>query len=328
MTSYAVPPISSDSTSFSVSIASSGTSRPSSRHFHLPSSRRSSTWYFFPSMMTSYVIRRKKLGLLTASYSLSPCCAFPVTWRGSGTRPIPVECCAIRLRCSKSCAIQLRKNSRRDRSDFWMLIGDDPSLAFCQQSIQKSRINPARLKIGIAKNPAKQRNIGLDPAYKIFVQRPPQTHDHLLAVRAIPDQLRQQRIVIDRHRPAFVHAAVPANPRPRGRKQQRDLPRRRKVIVVGILCVNAALHRVPANLNFRLRERQFLPRRDADLQVHQVEAGDHLRDRMLHLQTSVHLEEVKILILVHQEFDRAGVRVLRRFGHPHRGFAHVPSHFR
>ena len=40
-------------------------------------------------------------------------------------------------------------------------------------------------------------------------------------------------------------------------------------------------------------DRQPLAARDADLPVHQVEAGHHLGHRMLDLQPRVHLEEVE-----------------------------------
>ena len=56
-----------------------------------------------------------------------------------------------------------------------------------------------------------------------------------------------------------------------------------------------------------LRERQPRARRDLDLQAHQVEPGHQFRDRVLHLEAGVHLQEVEPAILVHQEFDRAGI---------------------
>ena len=43
--------------------------------------------------------------------------------------------------------------------------------------------------------------------------------------------------------------------------------------------------------------------------LHQVDAGDHLGDRMLHLDARVHLDEVEVALLIHQEFDGAGVGV-------------------
>ena len=45
------------------------------------------------------------------------------------------------------------------------------------------------------------------------------------------------------------------------------------------------------------------------MRLHQVDAGDELRDRVFHLDARVHLDEVKLAVFVHQEFDRAGVLV-------------------
>jgi len=54
---------------------------------------------------------------------------------------------------------------------------------------------------------------------------------------------------------------------------------------------------------------QLLPRRDADLELHQVDAGDHLGDRVLDLDAGVHLHEIEPLVDVQEEFDSAGVLV-------------------
>ena len=49
---------------------------------------------------------------------------------------------------------------------------------------------------------------------------------------------------------------------------------------------------------------------DANLFLHDVDAGHHLGDRMLHLDAGVHLHEVEVALVVHQELERAGVGVL------------------
>ena len=49
--------------------------------------------------------------------------------------------------------------------------------------------------------------------------------------------------------------------------------------------------------------------RHAELQLHQVDPGHELGDGMLHLQARVHLQEVEVALLVHQELQRAGVDV-------------------
>ncbi len=78
----------------------------------------------------------------------------------------------------------------------------------------------AGAEVGIVQNAAEQRDVGLDAADEIFIQSARQTRDRLLAICSVADQLGQQRIVIDRHVPAFIHAAVAADARARGREQQ------------------------------------------------------------------------------------------------------------
>ena len=75
-----------------------------------------------------------------------------------------------------------------------------------------------------------------------------------------------------------------------------------------------------------LREGQLLAGRDADLQVHEIESGGQLGDRMLHLQARVHFEEVEVLLLIDQEFDGAGIGVVGRLRDFDGNFAHAAAH--
>jgi hypothetical protein len=47
---------------------------------------------------------------------------------------------------------------------------------------------------------------------------------------------------------------------------------------------------------------------DQDLLLDDVDAGDHLGDRVLHLHAGVHLDEVELAVLV-QELEGAGAAV-------------------
>ena len=55
--------------------------------------------------------------------------------------------------------------------------------------------------------------------------------------------------------------------------------------------------------------RQAYRRRDQDLALHQIDAGDRLGHRMLHLNARVHFDEVQVAGLIHQKLDGAGVGV-------------------
>ena len=49
--------------------------------------------------------------------------------------------------------------------------------------------------------------------------------------------------------------------------------------------------------------------RDPNLLDDQIDAGDHLGDRVLDLQARVHFQEIELLVFVHDELDGAGVAV-------------------
>ena len=74
---------------------------------------------------------------------------------------------------------------------------------------------------------------------------------------------------------------------------------------------NAALDGVPVEAHVFLRERQPFAAGHANLLLHEIQARDHLGDRMLHLDAGVHLEEEEILpVLVVDELHGAGILVL------------------
>ena len=96
-------------------------------------------------------------------------------------------------------------------------------------------------------------------------------------------------------------------PGPPGSAQGGDAAGAGEEALVGILGVDAALDGVPALAQVFLPEGEPLAARDADLQLHEVLAGDHLRDRVLDLQARVHLQEVGPPLGVDQELEGARV---------------------
>ena len=87
----------------------------------------------------------------------------------------------------------------------------------------------------------------------------------------------------------------------------------------GILRVDAGLDGVAGHRDVVLRDRQLLAGGDAHLQFDQVDAGDHLGDRVLDLQAGVHLHEEELVGTVggDDELDGAGAGVV----HAARGVA-------
>ena len=76
-------------------------------------------------------------------------------------------------------------------------------------------------------------------------------------------------------------------------------------------------------LNHFLRPTHFLPSRDANLFLHNVDARTHFRDGMLHLDACVHLQEVKIQVLIDQELHRSSIAIANGFAQLDSSFAHL-----
>ena len=70
--------------------------------------------------------------------------------------------------------------------------------------------------------------------------------------------------------------------------------------VVGILGGDAALDRVAGEADVALPVAKRRAGGDADLLAHEVDAADHLGDRMLYLQPRVHLDEGELAVLVQE----------------------------
>ena len=76
-----------------------------------------------------------------------------------------------------------------------------------------------------------------------------------------------------------------------------------------------------------LHEAELLAGGDANLRLHQIDARHHLADGVLDLDAGVDFDEVKVVLLVDDEFDRAGREIAGGFRQPHRGLAHLPAGF-
>ena len=62
-----------------------------------------------------------------------------------------------------------------------------------------------------------------------------------------------------------------------------------------VLGIHPCLDGMPVRHDVALHVVQPLPRRDADLPLDKVPAGDHLGDRVLDLQSGVHLHEEELV---------------------------------
>ena len=85
---------------------------------------------------------------------------------------------------------------------------------------------------------------------------------------------------------------------------------------------------MPGDGYVALVKAQRFPGRHPELLFHQVEAGDHLGHRVLHLQPGIHLQEEELAVLA-KELHCSGVGVPATLSHRHRCLAHsVPYRIR
>ena len=61
--------------------------------------------------------------------------------------------------------------------------------------------------------------------------------------------------------------------------------------------------------------------------THQINAGNFLGDRMLHLDALVDFEKIKIALVVHDKFNRARIGIVRRLGDFYRRLANFIAQF-
>jgi hypothetical protein len=74
-------------------------------------------------------------------------------------------------------------------------------------------------------------------------------------------------------------------------------------VVKRILRVNPAFNGMSFLHQARLFKPEFLSVGNADLLFYQVNAGSQFSYRMLHLYAGIHLQEIIIEVLIHQEFN-------------------------
>ena len=166
--------------------------------------------------------------------------------------------------------------------------------------------------------------VARDAADHERIERLAHALDGGVARGAVHHELGDHRVVVHRDLAALVDAGVDAHAAfdLRRRTVAHETSHRRQEAAQRILGIDAALDGPALALDLGLRERQLLAGGHADHELDEIEAGDHLGDRMLDLQPRVHLEEVEPAIGAHDEFHRAGRLVVHRLGERHRLLAH------
>src|SRR5690606_4900905 len=182
-------------------------------------------------------------------------------------------------------------------------VGEQVRVAFEVVDVQ-----PAGAEVRLVHDSPVERGGGVHADDAELLERAAHAVDGSGAVRAVRDQLAEQRGVEERDVVPLGDAAVPADARAGRQPQQLDPAGRGQERTEGVLARDPALDGVAVQPDVLLTERERLARSDADLLLHEVDAGDQLGDRMLDLDARVHLQEIEPAVL-EQELDGAGVAV-------------------
>jgi hypothetical protein len=185
-------------------------------------------------------------------------------------------------------------------------------LAARLQAVEPGRVELAAAHVGVGKQVEQEaaiRGAILDHDGGLE-QGPAQAGDRLLAIAADRDHLGDHRVELRRDAVARDQSGVDPHARPARQPQDADLAGRRREVERRILCVEARLDRVAPRGRWLALE--AAPGGHVQLELDQVEARDHLGDRMLHLKPRVHLHEgEEALRGLVEEFDRRRPAIAR-----------------
>jgi hypothetical protein len=183
-----------------------------------------------------------------------------------------------------------------------------------QVPFDESGVERAREEGRVLEDGHQEVAVVADPADPQAAQRASQAARGFLARRPVRDQLGQQRVVVHAHDAALLHAAVHAHARQRLGLPEQEIAGPGQEVVLRIFGVEARFDGVPRDRERVLPEGQRLPGRHAQLECHEVEAGDEFGDRVLYLEPRVDLEEVKLSLGIEYELHRPRPDVAQRLG--------------
>src|SRR5436190_23664675 len=192
---------------------------------------------------------------------------------------------------------------------------------------QKAQIDLAALEIGLAQQRKLEGHARRHPSDNALAQRAAHPRQCLIAILSPRDHLGEQRIVGAWRSIPRIEVRVNSHAWPARWQKEFDFPGRWQKIPRRIFGVDAALDGVPTYSNVFLSERQALAGGDPQLPLDQIDAGDHLGDRVLDLDARVHFHKIEVAVRVEQAFHGAGVGVANRAHTAQRRRAHGLAQF-
>ena len=203
--------------------------------------------------------------------------------------------------------------------------------------VDELRVALARHKGWVFQNIGDKGDVGLDAPDVDLVDGPDRLAAHALKGVVPGGDLHQQGVIVGGDDRAGIGvAAVQPDAEAAGGAVGRDLAGIGSEVVGGVLGGDAALDgiavlvdvRLAGNADLRVAEGTALG--DQDLGAHQVDARHHLGDGVLHLDAGVHLDEIVVAFLIHQELQGARVDVADVLGNFDRvvvkGLPHLRRH--
>ena len=155
-----------------------------------------------------------------------------------------------------------------------------------------------------------------------FTQSPGHRFNRFAAGWLMDDQLADQRVVVRGHDIAGRHVGIEPHAEATGGDQLVNSARAGPEVGSRVFGIDPAFNCVAVGNDIVLRQRELLTGGDADLGFDEVDAGDHLGDRVLDLDAGIDLNEIKVVVLIDDELDRTGGVVAGRLGQADRGGRH------
>src|SRR5690606_18401641 len=152
-----------------------------------------------------------------------------------------------------------------------------------------------------------QWGVGLDAVDHQLVQGIAHPRQRLVTGGAVGDQLADQRVVVRRHLVTAVQVRVDPYA-VTARRVEVAHGARAWQAAGGVFGVDLVLDGVLVYDHSLLLQALGQAATDLDLLLEDVDTGDHLGDRMLHLDTGVHLDEEELTVLV-EKLEGAGAAV-------------------
>jgi hypothetical protein len=167
----------------------------------------------------------------------------------------------------------------------------------------------AVLDVGVAHQGAEKRQRGIDTLDDELIEGAAQPHQGFIAIAAVDDQLADQRVIIWGDPISRIDGAIDPDPQTAGRMIVDYLTRRRPK-TCRMFGIYPALDRMALEDDVFLGKTQRCAGGNLDLLIDEINTGNHFRDRMLDLNTRIHLNKVELVVFI-QKFYRAGPRVVQ-----------------